>query len=90
MPVGTLEPNLFQKTYIRHGLKTKSGREICNQVNKKIMKVTKPDAIFMHCLPASRGEEVTDEIMDGKNSVVWLQAFNRIHAQKSIIEWCLK
>ena len=60
------------------------------QVNKKIMKVAKPDAIFMHCLPASRGEEVTDEIMDGKNSVVWLQAFNRIHAQKSIIEWCIK
>ena len=60
------------------------------QVNKKIMKVAKPDAIFMHCLPASREEEVTSEIMDGKKSVVWLQAFNRIHAQKSIIEWCMK
>ena len=60
------------------------------QVNKKIMKVAKKDAIFMHCLPASRGEEVTNEIMDGKQSVVWLEALNRIHAQKSIIEWCLK
>ena len=60
------------------------------QVNKKIMKVAKSDAIFMHCLPASREEEVTSEIMDGKKSVVWLQAFNRIHAQKSIIEWCMK
>ncbi len=60
------------------------------QVNKKIMKTAKPDAIFMHCLPASREEEVTSEVMDGKQSVVWLQAFNRIHAQKSIIEWCIK
>ena len=60
------------------------------QVNKKIMKLAKTDAIFMHCLPANRGEEVTDEIIDGKQSVVWLEALNRIHTQKSIIEWCLK
>ena len=60
------------------------------QVNKKLMKFAKSDAIFMHCLPASREEEVTSEVMDGKQSVVWLQAFNRIHAQKSIIEWCIK
>ena len=50
----------------------------------------KKDSIFMHCLPASRGEEVTNEVMDGKQSAVWLEALNRIHAQKSIIEWCLK
>ena len=54
------------------------------------MKSAKADAIFMHCLPANRGEEVTGEVMDGKQSVVWLEALNRIHAQKSIIEWCLK
>ena len=60
------------------------------QVNKKIMDVANKDSIFMHCLPASRGEEVTNEIIDGKKSVVWLEALNRIHAQKSIIEWCLK
>ncbi|HIF62009.1 MAG TPA: ornithine carbamoyltransferase, partial [Candidatus Pelagibacter sp.] len=60
------------------------------QVNKKIMKLAKKDAIFMHCLPASRGEEVTNEVMDGKQSAVWLEALNRIHVQKSIIEWCLK
>ena len=60
------------------------------QVNKKIMRSAKADAIFMHCLPASKGEEVTDEVMDGKQSVVWLEALNRVHAQKSIIEWCLK
>jgi len=60
------------------------------QVDKKIMKSANKDSIFMHCLPASRGEEVTDDVMDGKQSVVWLEALNRIHAQKSIIEWCLK
>ena len=60
------------------------------QVNNKIMKLAKTDAIFMHCLPASRGEEVTDEVMDGKQSAVWLEALNRVHAQKSVIEWCLK
>jgi ornithine carbamoyltransferase len=60
------------------------------QVNKKIMKLAKVDAIFMHCLPASRGEEVTNDVMDSKQSAVWLEAFNRIHVQKSIIEWCLK
>ena len=59
------------------------------QVNKKIMKLAKEDAIFMHCLPANRGEEVTDEVIDGKQSVVWLEALNRMHVQKSIIEWCL-
>ena len=59
------------------------------QVNKKLMKLAKPDAIFMHCLPVSRGEEVTSEVIDGKQSVVWTQALNRIHAQKSIIDWCL-
>ena len=60
------------------------------QVNKKIMKQANKNAIFMHCLPANRGEEVVNEVMDGKQSVVWLEALNRIHVQKSIIEWCLK
>jgi len=59
------------------------------QVNKKLMKFAKSDAVFMHCLPVSRGDEVTDEIIDGKQSVVWTQAQNRVHAQKSIINWCL-
>ncbi len=60
------------------------------QVNKKIMKAANQDSLFMHCLPASRGEEVTNEVIDGKQSVVWLEALNRIHVQKSIIEWCLQ
>ena len=59
------------------------------QVNKNLMKKANSNAIFMHCLPVGRGEEVTDEVIDGKQSVVWRQALNRVHAQKSIIKWCL-
>ena len=59
------------------------------QVNKKLMKKANSNAIFMHCLPVGRGEEVTDEVIDGKQSMVWRQALNRVHAQKSIIKWCL-
>ena len=59
------------------------------QVNNKIMKKANKDSIFMHCLPARRGEEVTKEVIDGKQSAVWLEALNRIYVQKSIIEWCL-
>ena len=60
------------------------------QVNKKIMNAAKKNSLFMHCLPANRGDEVTDDIIDGKQSAVWLASLNRIHIQKSIIEWCLK
>ena len=60
------------------------------QVNEKLMKVAKKDAIFMHDLPAQRGEEVSAGVIDGKQSVVWQQAENRLHCQKGIIEWCLK
>ena len=47
------------------------------------------DAIFMHCLPAHRGEEVTSEVLEGTQSVVWDEAENRLHAQKGILVWCL-
>jgi ornithine carbamoyltransferase len=60
------------------------------QVNEKLMKIAKKDAIFMHDLPAQRGEEVSAGVIDGKQSVVWQQAENRLHCQKGIIEWCLK
>ena len=58
------------------------------QVNSKLMSLAKPEAIFMHCLPAHRGEEVTDEVIDGPQSVVFDEAENRLHAQKGILAWC--
>lgn len=58
------------------------------QVNARLMAKAKPDAVFMHCLPAHRGEEVTDEVMDGPRSVVFDEAENRLHAQKGILAWC--
>jgi ornithine carbamoyltransferase len=60
------------------------------QVNAKLMAAANPDAIFMHCLPAHRGEEVTAEVMDGPRSVVFDEAENRLHAQKGILAWCLR
>jgi ornithine carbamoyltransferase len=60
------------------------------QVNAKLMAAAASDAIFMHCLPAHRGEEVTDEVMDGPQSVVFDEAENRLHAQKGILAWCLE
>jgi len=59
------------------------------QVNAALMAHAKPDALFMHCLPAHREEEVTSEVMDGPHSVVFDQAENRLHAQKAIMRWCL-
>jgi ornithine carbamoyltransferase len=59
------------------------------QVNEALMAQAKPDAIFMHCLPAKRGEEVTAGVIDGPRSVVWDEAENRLHVQKGILAWCL-
>ncbi len=59
------------------------------QVNDELFALAKPDALFMHCLPAHRGEEVTDSIIEGKQSVVWDEAENRLHAQKGVLLWCL-
>jgi len=59
------------------------------QVNESLMAVANSDALFMHCLPAHRGEEVTNAVIDGKQSVVWDEAENRLHAQKGILSYCL-
>jgi ornithine carbamoyltransferase len=59
------------------------------RVDRHVMAQAKPDAIFMHCLPAHRGEEVTAEVIDGPQSVIWDEAENRLHAQKGILCWCL-
>jgi len=59
------------------------------QVNAALMARAKPDALFMHCLPAHRDDEVTSEVMDGPHSVIWDEAENRLHAQKAIMRWCL-
>ncbi|HEY7242588.1 MAG TPA: ornithine carbamoyltransferase [Xanthobacteraceae bacterium] len=58
------------------------------QVNAALMALAKPTAVFMHCLPAHRGEEVTDEVIDGPRSIVFDEAENRVHAQKGILAWC--
>jgi len=59
------------------------------QVDDKLMAQAKKDAIFLHCLPAHRGEEVSASVIDGKQSAVWDEAENRLHAQKAIMAWCL-
>ena len=81
-------------TWVSMGDKDSDGRRhnLLNryQVNARLMALAKPEAIFMHCLPAHRGEEVTDEVIDGPQSVVLDEAENRLHAQKGILAWCLQ
>jgi ornithine carbamoyltransferase len=59
------------------------------QVDAALMARASPQAVFLHCLPAHRGEEATDEVLDGPQSVIWDEAENRVHAQKAILAWCL-
>ena len=59
------------------------------QVDGAVMAAADKDAIFMHCLPAHRGDEVTGEVIDGPQSAVWDEAENRLHVQKAILAWCL-
>ena len=59
------------------------------QVNRDIMAEAHPDSIFLHCLPAHRGEEVTAEVIDGPRSRIYDEAENRLHVQKAVMEWCM-
>ncbi|MSO71051.1 MAG: ornithine carbamoyltransferase [Alphaproteobacteria bacterium] len=59
------------------------------RVDAALMRLAKPDALFLHCLPAHRGEEVTDEVLDGPQSAVWDEAENRLHTEKAILAWCI-
>ena len=60
------------------------------KVTQELMALAKPDAIFIHCLPADRGYEVDAEVIDGPQSVVWDEAENRLHAQKALLVWLLR
>ncbi len=78
-------------TWVSMGVETGDRHNILKpyQINGRLMSLAARDAIFMHCLPAHRGEEVTDEVMDAPYSVVFDEAENRLHAQKGILSWCL-
>jgi len=79
-------------TWVSMGAKDKEERRALLQpyrVDEKLMALAKRDAIFMHCLPAHRGEEVTAVVIDGPQSAVWDEAENRMHVQKGILAWCL-
>ena len=79
-------------TWVSMGDKDSSSRHnllSAFRVDERLMRLAKPDALFMHCLPAHRGEEVSAGVMDGPQSVVWDEAENRLHAQKGILAWCL-
>ena len=60
------------------------------QVNARLLGLADPEAIVLHCLPAHRGEEITDEVMDGPASAIWDEAENRLHAQKALLVWLLE
>ncbi len=80
---------IYTDTWISMGQESETQERIAlfrpYQVNAEVMAAAKPDAVFMHCLPAHRGQEVTDEVIDGPQSVVFDQAENRLHAQKSLL-----
>ncbi|MCV7093137.1 ornithine carbamoyltransferase, partial [Mycobacterium interjectum] len=60
------------------------------QVNARLLSLADPEAVVLHCLPAHRGDEITDEVMDGPASAVWDEAENRLHAQKALLVWLLE
>ena len=83
---------LITDTWFSMGLEDKNNLSDFEgyQINKSLMNHAKSNAFFLHCLPAHRGQEVTDEIIDGSNSLVWEEAKNRLFVQKAILIWCLR
>jgi ornithine carbamoyltransferase len=85
---------IYTDTWTSMGQEREALKRRCDfqsfQVNSTLLKSARPDAIVMHCLPAHRGEEITDEVLDGPQSVVLEQAENRLHAQKAIMLWLLR
>ena len=60
------------------------------QINGELVALADPDVVVLHCLPAHRGDEITDEVIDGPHSAVWDEAENRLHAQKALLVWLLE
>ncbi len=84
---------IITDTWVSMGMKSDSNRlkKFAKfQINKELFKKTNKNTFFLHCLPAHRGCEVTDEIIDGNNSLVWTEAENRLYAHQAILLWCLK
>jgi ornithine carbamoyltransferase len=81
-------------TWVSMGKEEEKARRVAAlsgyRVDADLMAVAKPDAIFLHCLPADRGYEVTSEVIDGPQSVIWDEAENRLHAQKALLVWLLE
>jgi len=81
-------------TWVSMGKETEKAERLLTlggyQVNEELMALAKPDALFLHCLPADRGYEVSAEVIDGPQSVIWDEAENRLHAQKALLTWLLR
>ena len=92
---GVLDADIvYTDTWVSMGREEEKEKRLLNlqpyQVTQELMDYAKPDALFMHCMPAYRGREVTEEIIDGPNSIIYKQAENRLHAQKALIAYLLK